>query len=118
MYHGLTGSASVSEHQGQTKQDFCMDHGPWTMDHGLTGSASVSEHQGQTKQDNTPGPQFHPFNLKSKEGRCCIWNETEGDLRSDVFAYFQCSHFDRIITDNPEIEEIAIWSDGCGYKKL
>ena len=56
------------------------------------------------------------FNLKSKEGHCYVWNETDCDLRSDVFAYLQYSHFERIITENPTIEDIVIWSDGCGHQ--
>lgn len=53
--------------------------------------------------------------LKPRRG-IVIWTETEGSLSSEVFAYLQHSHFDKVIAANPEIEELVIWSDGCGYQ--
>ncbi|XP_014678087.1 PREDICTED: uncharacterized protein LOC106817882 isoform X2 [Priapulus caudatus] len=63
--------------------------------------------------------QVHNFtlmNLKTKEGCCYEWDETEGNLGSEVFAYLQWKHFDRVIHNNPGIKTIIIWSDGCGYQ--
>ena len=59
---------------------------------------------------------FTLFDLRSKDGYCYIWNESEGDLSSEVFAYLQYQHFASIICNNPGLEEIVIWSDGCGYQ--
>lgn len=59
---------------------------------------------------------FTLFDLNSKEGYCYIWNESEGDLRSEVFAYLQHRHFAKIIRENPDIKDIVVWSDGCGYQ--
>ncbi|XP_077970815.1 uncharacterized protein LOC144425206 [Styela clava] len=42
--------------------------------------------------------QVHNFTLygtKSKAGYCYVWNETEGNLSSEVFAYLQFEHFKR-----------------------
>ena len=59
---------------------------------------------------------FTLFNLNTKEGYCYLWNETEGDLSSEVFAHLQFRHFERVIKDNPDLKEIVVWSDGCGYQ--
>ena len=59
---------------------------------------------------------FTLFNLQSKEGYCYVWDETEGSLGSEVFAWLQYYHFDKFIDAHPQIKEIIIWSDGCGYQ--
>ncbi|XP_064112225.1 uncharacterized protein LOC135219404 [Macrobrachium nipponense] len=59
---------------------------------------------------------FTLYNLHSKNGYCYLWNETEGDLRSEVFAYLQYHHFEKIILDNSNLQELVIWSDGYGYQ--
>ncbi len=59
---------------------------------------------------------FTLYNLKSQEGYCYFWCETEGDLKSEVFAYLQYEHFDKILSNSPEIKELVVWSDGCGYQ--
>lgn len=59
---------------------------------------------------------FTLYNLKTKEGYCYIWEEPEGDLSSEVFASLQYSHFDRYIQEHPQVKELIIWSDGCGYQ--
>ena len=59
---------------------------------------------------------FTLFNLNTKEGYCYLWNETEDDLSSEVFAHLQYRHFERVIKDNPDLKEIVGWSDGCGYQ--
>ena len=41
-------------------------------------------------------------------------------MSGDVFAYLQYKHFDKIpgkiLSDSPEIKELVVWSDGCGYQ--
>ena len=59
---------------------------------------------------------FTLFNLESKEGYCYTWDESEGGLKSEVFAHLQYRHFEGVIKDHPEIKEIIVWSDGCGYQ--
>ena len=59
---------------------------------------------------------FTMYNLATKEGYCYVWTETEGSLASESFGYLQYQHFERIISQNPSIEEIIVWSDGCGYQ--
>ena len=51
--------------------------------------------------------QVHNFtlnNLKTKEGYCYTWDETQGDVSSIVFAYLQSKHFKMILDTNPFIE--------------
>lgn len=59
---------------------------------------------------------FTLFNLRSKEGYCYIWNESEGNLSSEVFVHLQYRHFEGVIKDYPELKEIIVWSDGCSYQ--
>ena len=59
---------------------------------------------------------FTLYNLKTKEGYCYTWDETQGDVSSIVFAYLQSKHFKMILDTNPFIENLIIWSDGCGYQ--
>ena len=57
------------------------------------------------------------FNLKTKEGFCYTWDENEeGNLNGKVFAYLQYKHFKTYLEANLNIEEVIIWSDGCGYQ--
>ncbi len=56
------------------------------------------------------------YNLKTKEAYCYIWNETEGDVNSEMFAHLQYKHFSELLDAHPEIKEIIIWSDGCTYQ--
>lgn len=55
-------------------------------------------------------------NLESKEGYCYLWEESEGNLSSEVFAHLQYRHFEGVIKNHPEVKEIVVWSDGCGYQ--
>lgn len=59
---------------------------------------------------------FTLFDLESKEGYCYLWDESEGDLSSEVFAHLQYRHFEGVIKNHPEVKEIVVWSDGCGYQ--
>ena len=54
--------------------------------------------------------------MNNKQGYCYYWDEVNGNLSSDTFAWLQYSHFKKIISDNPAIKKIIIWSDGCGYQ--
>ncbi|KAM3602808.1 uncharacterized protein V6R79_011236 [Siganus canaliculatus] len=58
---------------------------------------------------------FTLFNLRSQEGYCYLWDESEGDLCSEVFGHIQYCHFEGVIKGHPELKEIIVWSDGCGY---
>lgn len=56
------------------------------------------------------------YNLKTGEGHCYVWDETQGDVNSEMFAHLQYTHFSETLDAHPEIEEIIIWSDGCTYQ--
>ena len=56
------------------------------------------------------------FNLKTREGYCYVWDETQGDVNSEMFAYLQYQHFCDVLDAHPEIKEVIIWSDGCTYQ--
>ena len=59
---------------------------------------------------------FTLFDMKTKKGYCYVWEEVQGDLSSEVFAFLQYSHFERFLKDNQAVKELIIWSDGCGYQ--
>ena len=59
---------------------------------------------------------FTLYNLESKDGYCYVWNEMEGDLSKETFAFLQYNHFDRVFTSHPEVKELVIWNDGYGYQ--
>ena len=45
---------------------------------------------------------FTLFNLGTKDGYCYMWNESQRDLSSDVFAFLQFIHFDEVLTKKPK----------------
>ena len=47
---------------------------------------------------------FTLYNSSNKNGYRYIWNENEGDLSSEVFAYLQFQHFDNYLNENEDIE--------------
>ena len=53
------------------------------------------------------------YNLHTHERYCYVWDETEGDVNSEIFAHLQYKHFTEVLESHPEIEEIIVWSDGC-----
>ena len=59
---------------------------------------------------------FTMYNLKTAEVRCYVWNETEGDLSASSFATCIRHCLNDVITRNPNIKVITLYSDGCGYQ--
>lgn len=37
-------------------------------------------------------------------------------MKSEVFAYLQYHHFETLVLKNTNLQELVIWSDGCGYQ--
>ena len=59
---------------------------------------------------------FTPYNMNTKNGFYCMWNETLEVFSSDAFDYLQLNHFEKFLTSNPDIKTLVIRSDGCGYQ--
>jgi len=59
---------------------------------------------------------FTLFNLRTHEGYCYVWDECNGDVSSNMFAWLQYTHFKRYIQEHPDVKILIIWSDGCGYQ--
>lgn len=59
---------------------------------------------------------FTLFCLDTHEGYCYAWDECNGDLSSDMFAWLQYQHFKEFLEKNRAITTLIIWSDGCGYQ--
>lgn len=60
------------------------------------------------------------FNLKTGEGYCFLWNETEGDLTGNVFATLYVYFIPKYVLPNFKTDgdkkPVIFWSDGCGYQ--
>ncbi|GFS19681.1 hypothetical protein ElyMa_005039000 [Elysia marginata] len=56
------------------------------------------------------------FNLKTKEGFCYVFDESNADLSSQMFGYLHHNHFSRYLDAKPDDSNAVIWSDGCGYQ--
>ena len=59
---------------------------------------------------------FTLFCLENKDGFCYAWDECNGDLSSERFAWLQYHHFNKFLEKNTYIKVLIIWSDGCGYQ--
>lgn len=57
---------------------------------------------------------FH--NTTTHDGYCYLWDETDGDVKSEAFASLQYSHFKKVLEQNEDLQELIIWSDGCSYQ--
>lgn len=61
------------------------------------------------------------FNLRTKDGYCYIWNESEGGLTADEFAsclfhFIETHVLPSFATVNKENSKIILYSDGCTYQ--
>ena len=54
------------------------------------------------------------FDLVTKEVLCYFWNETDGELSSNVFASCLLDYLESL--DLTDVETVIIYSDGCGYQ--
>ena len=59
---------------------------------------------------------FTLFCLDNKEGYCYCWDECNGTLSSESFAWLQYNHFKTYLKAHPDIKHLIVWSDGCGYQ--
>ncbi|MES9905049.1 MAG: hypothetical protein ABW168_20530 [Sedimenticola sp.] len=58
---------------------------------------------------------FTVYDLKSKEVTCYFWHEGEGDLTSDSFSSCITDYIETL-TEDQNVKEIIIYSDGCCYQ--
>ena len=56
------------------------------------------------------------FNLKTKEGFCYVFDESNADLSSQMFGYLHHNHFSRYLGANQDVSIVVIWSDDYGYQ--
>ena len=88
----------------------------WTMDLQAVLLCPKTKASGMYYKTKLKVHNFTLFNLHTKEGFCYTWDESEGNLSSEMFAHFLYKHFDKVLDGNTKITEIIIWSDGCGYQ--
>ena len=50
------------------------------------------------------------------KGHCYPWTEIDGDLSTDVLVDLQCNVFKEVLLKYPNVKELIIWFDGCGYQ--
>ncbi|XP_031335495.1 uncharacterized protein LOC116165313 [Photinus pyralis] len=56
---------------------------------------------------------FTIYNLKSKEGFCFLWNESEGALTANDFSSIVSDFVEQEIKKNKGLREMIFFSDGC-----
>ena len=56
------------------------------------------------------------FNLKNKEVMNYIWTEVSAGLPASVFTSIHIDHLKICVEQNPDIEVVIVWSDGCLYQ--
>ena len=58
------------------------------------------------------------YKLNTHDGFCYVhvWDEMNGGLTSDVFAWLYFTHFKEYLQENPTVETLIMCSDGRGYK--
>lgn len=59
---------------------------------------------------------FTVFCLDTKAGFCYCWDECNGNLSGETFAWLQYQHFKEFLDANRQVKKLIIWSDGCGYQ--
>jgi hypothetical protein len=57
---------------------------------------------------------FTLFNLKTKDGHCFVWDESEGQLNANVFSTILCKFFSSLNLLPDDI--LVLYSDGCNYQ--
>lgn len=56
---------------------------------------------------------FTLYNLKTNEGFCFLWDESEGGLTSNEFSSIITYFIEQQLGTKPEITEMIFYSDGC-----
>lgn len=59
---------------------------------------------------------FSLYNLKTKEGTCYLWNETEGALTAQEFSSIIFDFLNNLIPTLTENKKVILYSDGCTYQ--
>ncbi|CAG9771281.1 unnamed protein product [Ceutorhynchus assimilis] len=57
---------------------------------------------------------FTMYNLKTHQSKNFMWNESEGELCSSVFATCIVKHLESFL--NIKVKPVVLWSDSCGYQ--
>ena len=54
------------------------------------------------------------YNSNTSDVLCYIWNETQGGLTANIYTSCLIHYLDSICDPISKVEEILVWSDGCG----
>lgn len=57
---------------------------------------------------------FTMYNLKTQEGYCFIWDETQGGVDANEFTTIICTFISNLPLEKGD--EVILFSDGCGYQ--
>jgi hypothetical protein len=57
---------------------------------------------------------FTLYNVKTKDGHCFMWDESEAETNSNVFAMILCKFIANLNVEPGAT--IILWSDGCNYQ--
>lgn len=59
---------------------------------------------------------FTLYDLKTADGYCYIWNESEGNLSSDEFSTIIATFIESLLPLEKSDDKIILYSDGCTYQ--
>ena len=54
--------------------------------------------------------------LKTKRAMNCLWTEVSGGLVASVSTTIHLDHLEKCIRENPGVDTILAWCDGCCYQ--
>ena len=59
---------------------------------------------------------FTFYDLKTREVLNYVWSENNGDIESNNFTTCYINYLTTLVSNNPGVEKIILWSDGCTYQ--
>ena len=107
-------SARNAKNEDKVDQD--TSHSVWTMDVQAVLISPRLNASALYYKTKLASHNFTMYNLKTKEVKCFVWDETQADLSSSVFATCIRKVLLQVIESDPGIKTITLWSDGCGYQ--
>ena len=59
---------------------------------------------------------FMFYDLLTKDVLNYVWSENNGDIKSSNFVTCYIDFLTKLLEENPSLNEIILWSDGCTYQ--
>lgn len=102
--------------KAKDKTDSGPDTSVWTMDLQAVLTCPKTQASGLYYKTKLTVHNMTYFDLKTKAAFNYVFDETNADLSSHMFAYLHHNHFSQYLDKNPHIKHLIVYSDGCGYQ--